>query len=153
MRVLLGAYEPDKPPFLSDGLQVAKNTYRSALGYRPVGSFAAVTTALAGRPLGAATFVSPSGLTSIIAGTATGLYKGNLTVWTQVGTSYTMTGDDRWRFAQFGGIAIATNGRDAMQKIDLTTFTTAALGGTPPTMNMLAVVKDFLVGGVVNGVV
>jgi hypothetical protein len=153
MRMLLGGYEPDKPGFLSDGLQIASNTYRSAVGYRPVGQFNAVTTALSSRPMGAATFVSPAGLTSIIAGTQTNLYKGNLTGWTSVGSGYTMSATDRWRFAQFGGLAIATNGVDPMQKIDLTSFTTANLGGSPPKAKMLAVVKDFLVGGNIDGVV
>ena len=153
MRVLFGSYEPDKPPFLSDGLQVAKNTYRSAIGYRPVGQLAEATVPLPSKPLGAATFVSPAGLTAIIAGTATNLYRGNLTSWTSVGSGYSVGANGRWRFAQFGGIAIATNGVDPMQKIDLTTYTTTALGGSPPTMKMLAVVKDFLVGGVIDGVV
>jgi hypothetical protein len=60
-------------------------------------------------------------------------------------------GQWRWRFAQFGGLAIATNGADAMQKIDLADFTVSVLGGSPPKFEMLAVVKDFLVGGVMNG--
>jgi hypothetical protein len=58
--------------------------------------------------------------------------------------------EGRWRFAQFGGLAIATNGTDPMVKIDLTTDTVASLGGTPPKFETLAVVKDFLVGGVRN---
>jgi hypothetical protein len=151
MRLLFGAYEPDKAPFLTDGLRTATNVYRSPLGYRPVGQFSALTTALPSAPLGAGTFTSSTGTTSIIAGTATNLYRNVSSGWTSLAGGYA-TGTGRWRFAQFGGIAIATNGVDAMQKVDLATFSVAALGGTPPTTRMLTVVKDFLVGGVIDNV-
>jgi hypothetical protein len=59
--------------------------------------------------------------------------------------------DRRWRFAQFGGLAIATNGADPMAKIDLGSYEATNLGGNPPRLKLLAVVRDFLVGGVTNG--
>jgi hypothetical protein len=152
MRVVFGNYEPDKPPFQSEGLQVASNAYKSAIGWRPIGQFTPLANALAAKPLGAGTFTSPAAVTSIIAGTTDKLYRNSATTWTQIGTGYSV-GSGRWRFAQFGGLAIATNGTDPMQKINLDTFAVAALGGTPPTARMLTVVKDFLVGGVIGGVV
>jgi|SRR5689334_4488225 len=150
-RLLFGPWEPDKPPFLSKGLQTASNVYAGSLGYRPVGRLTALTSALPSKPLGAASFVSPLGTTSILAGTSSSLYRSLPTGWSQIGTGYTLQNDARWRFAQFGGLAIATNGTDPMQKIDLATFATANLGGSPPTTKILAVVKDFLVGGVIGG--
>jgi hypothetical protein len=153
MRLLFGNYEPDKPPFLSDGLQTASNVYKSAIGWRPVGQFTPLTTALASKPLGAGTFTSPAGVTTIISGTSDKLYRGSATGWTQIGTGYATGATGRWRFAQFGGLAIATNGVDPMVKIDLDTYAVANLGGSPPKAKMLTVVKDFLVGGVIDGVV
>jgi hypothetical protein len=153
VRLLYGPFEPDKPPFLSPGLLTASNVYPGDLGYRPVGQFEALTSALPSKPLGAASFVSPAGVTTIIAGTSSGLYRLALTGWSELLTGLAMVDDQRWRFAQFGGLAIATNGTDAPKKIDLATFTASNLGGSPPTMAMMTVVKDFLVGGVIGGVV
>lgn len=150
MRIPFGAFEPDKPPSLSEGLQAATNVYAGPLGYRPVRQFVGLLPALAGRCLGAASFVSPLGNTSIIAGTSTKLYRAKPTSWEEVGTGYTLQNDARWRFAQFGGLAVATNGNDPMVKIDLEGITASPLGGTPPRAKLLAVVKDFLVAGVVN---
>jgi hypothetical protein len=119
-------------------------------GYRPVGQFTKLSDAIAATPKGGATFTSPAGLSTIIAGTATNLYKAFSGAWTSIGSGYSLLEEGRWRFAQFGGLAIATNGTDPMVKIDLTTDTVASLGGTPPKFETLAVVKDFLVGGVRN---
>jgi hypothetical protein len=148
MRVMFGLYEPDKPPFLASGLQVAGNVYRAAIGYRPVGQFAVVSDALAAEPVGAATFVNDT--TTVVAGTTTALYRLNGTAWTSLHTGY--TAGTRWSFAQFGSLAIATNGQANIQKIDLSTFATADLGGTPPNAELLTVVKDFLLAGVIGGV-
>lgn len=153
MRLLFGQYEPDKPSFLSKGLQTASNVYPGPLGYRPVGQYVAGTPAIPAKPLGASSFVSPAGLTAIIAGTGTTLYRNTISGWSEISTGYGLLDDDRWRFAQFGGLAIATNGVDPIVKIDLETYVASNLGGSPPTLKMLTVVKDFLVGGVVDGVV
>jgi hypothetical protein len=153
MRLMFGNYEPDKPPFLSKGLQTASNVYKSAIGWRPVGQFTPLKVELVSKPLGAGTFTSPAGVTAIIAGTQTKLHRSTGVGWTEIGTGYSTGISGRWRFAQFGGLAIATNGVDPMVKIDLDTYAVANLGGTPPTAKMLTVVKDFLVGGVIDGTV
>lgn len=144
MRFTYGAFEPDQPGFLSDGLQIATNTYPSPIGYRPVGQFAAVSDILPSAPLGAAAFSAGP----VFAGTSGGLYRLNGTAWTLLSGGFSAS---RWSFAEFGAIAVATNGTDAMQKINLTSFVTGALGGTPPTAKILAVVRDFLVAGFVGG--
>ena len=145
-----GALAPDMNPRLNDGLlRVADGVYPTADGYRPVGQWVQVIAALPAAPVGGATFVSPAGETIIIAGTATNLYTGAVLGWSSIASGFTAT---RWRFAQFGGLGIATNANDVMQKIDLTTLTVSALGGTPPRFEALAVVgKGFLVGTVMNG--
>lgn len=148
----LGPYAPDRAPRLNDNvLRVADNVYPSPDGYRPVGSWTQEFTALASAPKGAASFMSRTGQASIVAGTQTNLYKAFGGGWTSIGSGYSLQGDQRWRFAQFGNIGVATNGADAMQKINLTTMEVSALGGSPPKAEILAVVKDFLFCGVADG--
>lgn len=151
MRFLFGEWMPDQPAHLSKALTVAQNVYPAANGYRPVKSFAATHTALADVCKGAAAFITPGGAGTIIAGTATTLYKVNAGAWQQLTTDYSIQGDGRWRFAQFGALAIATNGADAMIKVDLNSFVPAVLLGSPPKCKLLSVVKDFLVAGQVDG--
>jgi len=144
----LGPLAPDRPSRLNDRfLRVADGVFPMADGYRPVGQWASIYTALAAAPKGGASFVSPQGVASmIIAGTATNLYKAESGAFTSIGSGYSIQGDQRWRFAQFGELAIATNAADAMVKINLADFTVSTLGGNPPKFESLGVVKDFLVG-------
>jgi hypothetical protein len=100
---------------------------------------------------GAASFVNSDGKTTIIAGTASTLFKANSNGWISLASGFSIQGDKRWRFAQFGRLAIATNGADAMQKINLSTSIVSLLGGSPPKFEILAVVKDFLVGAIRDG--
>lgn len=147
-----GPLAPDKAKSGNpDILTVASGAFPMEDGYRPIGQFSALFTALASAPKGGASFTSPQGLSYLVAGDATSLYKAESGGWTAIGTGYSLLEENRWRFAQYGGLAIATNGTDPMQKIDLTTGTVTALGGSPPKFETLAVVKDFLVGGVRNG--
>lgn len=147
-----GPLAPDKAKSGNpDILTVASGAYPMEDGYRPIGQFAALYTALPAAPKGGASFTSPQGFSYIVAGSATSLYKAESGGWTSIATGYSLFEENRWRFAQFSGLAIATNGTDPMQKIDLATGTVSALGGSPPKFETLAVVKDFLVGGVRNG--
>lgn len=146
-----GSWIPDQPSLNSDGLTVAANCYPGVRGYRPVKQFVADIASGPAQFLGAAAFTSPAGVVSVIGGTATNLYRVFDNAWGSIGSGYSIQGEGRWRFAQFGGIAIATNGVDPMQKVDLTTGAASPLGGSPPTARMLAVVKDFLVAGWIDG--
>jgi len=150
--MIFGPYAPDKAKSGNDGiLTVCEGVYPMEDGYRPVGQFVSASGALPLATKGAASFTSPSSQSLIIAGTSTSLYRSSASSWNELATGYSSQGDGRWRFVQFGGLAIATNGADVMQKIDLDTNAVAVLGGTPPKFEILAVVKDFLVGGVRNG--
>lgn len=150
--MIFGPLAPDKAKSGNpDILTVASGVYPMEDGYRPIGQFSQLFSALPAAPKGGATFTSPQGLSYVIAGDATSLYKAESGGWTAIGTGYSLFEDNRWRFAQFGGLAIATNGTDPMQKINLETGVVSLLGGTPPKFETLAVVKDFLVGGVRNG--
>lgn len=152
MLIPFGPYAPDKPARLNDGVtRTASGVYPMPDGYRPAGQWEQVIPALPAYPRGGSSFTSPQGVSSIIAGTQTRLYRGLTSGFAEIGSGYSVQDDGRWRFAQFGGLAIATNGVDPMQKIDLADFSVSDLGGSPPRCEMLAVIKDFLVGGVVDG--
>lgn len=145
-----GPWEPDKPARLNDGvMRVADGVFPLLDGYRPAGQWEQIIPALPDAPKGGASFTSRQGISSIIAGTATGLYRGLSTGFVLLASGFSTMG--RWRFAQFGGLAIATNGSDPMQKISLSDYAVAPLAGDPPKFEHLAVVRDFLVGGIMNG--
>jgi len=147
--LLFGQWLPDQPEFANPGLLVATNVYPGARGYRPVGQFVQQVSAGPADFLGGATFTAPKGENIIIAGTATDLLRVTAGAFTSLATGFTTSG--RWRFTQFGGLAIATNDSNPMQKIELDTGIVSALGGSPPVFRVLTVVKDFLVGGVLDG--
>lgn len=152
--IALGPWEPDRSPRLNDSiLSVADGAFPTPDGWRPAKQIVYDEDPLALTCKGAASFTSSTGVSAIIAGTNTTLYRSTAGGWSELQSGFNVQGNGRWRFAQFGGLAIATNGIDAMQKIDLGSFVVTPLGGSPPKFTMLAVVKDFLVGGIWNGVV
>ena len=151
-RLLFGPWEPDKPPSLTESLATALNVYAGPNGYRPIKQFSAASGGvLPATCHGAGSFVAPQGASTIVAGTQDALYRAQLNGWDEIGNGYGLQEDGRWRFAQFGGLAIATNGSDAMVKVNLTTTEVAPLAGSPPKARNLMVVKDFLVALVLNG--
>lgn len=154
--MIFGPLAPDKAKSGNpDILTVASGVYPMEDGYRPIGQFTSIYTALPASPKGGASFTSAQGINYIIAGDATSLYKAESGGWTSLASGYSLQEDNRWRFAQFGGIAIATNGTDPMQEINLSTGVVSELTnngtGSVPRFETLAVVKDFLVGGIRNG--
>jgi len=151
VKALFGQYAPDLPAHLSENVTAISNLYPGANGYRPVGAFTSLYTALPTVCRGAATFTSSAGRSLIVAGTATNLYVAQSGGFTSIGSGYSLQANNRWRFQQFGGLAIATNGVDPLQKIDTTNDTVSALGGTPPRLEALAAVQAFLVGTVADG--
>jgi hypothetical protein len=150
--MILGEFAPDKAKSgNAEILTECEGVFPMEDGYRPVGQFSKLYDAMPTEPRGGATFTTPEGLSYIVAGTSSGLYKAFSGAWTNIGSGYSLLTEGRWRFAQFGGLAIATNGTDPMVKIDLTADTVSSLGGSPPKFETVAVVKDFLVGGIRNG--
>lgn len=148
---VFGEWLPDQPSSRSNGILEAINVYPGPRGYRPVGQFEQYVPVGPTAFRGAAAFTAPYGENIIIGGTTSNLYKVSSGAWASIGSGFNAPEQGRWRFAQFGGLAIATNGSDPMQKIDLTAGKVAPLAGNPPTTKILAVVKDFLVGGVIDG--
>lgn len=135
-----GPWTPDIPPNLSEGLVRAINVYAAPNGYRPVRSFSSMTPALAGW-IGGTAFVGSDGTASLLSGTPTDLYRYSGGAWSSVLGSLTAS---RWRFAQFGDLAICVNGA-APVKYDLVGGTAGLLGGSPPASDMVTIVRDFVV--------
>jgi hypothetical protein len=142
--VPFGELKPDEAPHLTDGMSMAEGVYAAANGYKPVGQFAEIATALSGTFKGATAYISSGGTARFIAGNGTNLYLLSAGVWTSVIGS--RTADDRWRFTQFGDEAICCDG-DAPVAFDLAAGTAAALAGSPPTADLCATVRDFVVLG------
>lgn len=144
---IFGAYEPDKPPHLLDGLSDLGNAYAGANGYRPVGQFQAVTTALPAAFNGADAFVSSDGNGALLGGTTAGLYRYGGTSWAALETGLSLS--NRWKFTQFGDLAICVNG-DVTKKVDLVANTIADVPGAPTALSV-ATVRDFVVYGQADG--
>ena len=151
MKLVFGDFLPDLSDYASPGITDLANLYPSSAGYRPVGQFAAHTNTLPGTCRGASGFIAPSGRVVFIAATADKLYRQVGLNWVQIAAGYATPADNRWRFVQFGAIAIASNYFDNPVKINLETDAVSALGGTPPKMQAMAVVSNFVVGTQTNG--
>lgn len=151
VKLVFGDFLPDLPDYGSPGLSDAMNLYPSSSGYSPVGEFLAHTDALPGKCRGASAFVAPSGREVFIAATADKIYVQRGLSWVQIGQGYATQPGGRWRFAQFGTLAVMSNYYDPPVKVNLETDAAIALAGNPPKMQAMAVVNNFLVGTKTNG--
>lgn len=148
--VPFGAWTPDEPAFGGQGAREASGVIPEKSGYRPFKALATTTGALTARCQGAAWFRKPDGTTANFAGDATKLYLLNASTWNDVsrlvGGAYAVATDGNWRFGQFGTLAYATNGVDALQSFDLVAGANwIAAAGTPPVGKYIAAVRRFLV--------
>ncbi len=145
--VPFGEYVPDHASHATEGLITADGVYAIANGYAPIGQMVTIADALSGTFKGASSFVGEAGNARFIAGNATNLYYLSAGVWTSVIGSRTVGG--RWRFTQFGDEAICCDGAVPVA-FNLTAATAGALAGTPPTADLCATVRDFVVLGRVD---
>jgi len=147
-----GDFKPDLAQHGHDGLIIAENVLPIANGYAPLPAFVADSSGALPLPcLGAASFKSANKSAYMLAGTASGLYRYAHTGWVSVGSGYNASPVYAWRFEQFGNRIIVTNGIDPVQYVPMTDSGVAGrLAGTPPIMQLLTTVRDFLVGGVIN---
>ncbi len=153
MKLAYGPFLPDLPEYGSPGVSEAINVYPTSVGFAPVGQWEAHTDPMPFVCRGAAAFVAPSGRVSLIAGTTDRIYRQDGTTWDQIGSAYALPDGGRWRFAQFGKFALATNTFDEMVKFDLETDAETLVGGSPPKFEALAVVNNFMVGTQPDGAV
>lgn len=135
-----GDWLPDLVPYNHAGLVTARNVYAAPNGYRPLRGLSAITAALSVDWKGGGSFIDLDGTTIMLAGTNSGLYSYGGGAWTsRYAGAYTTV----WQFAQFGSFVIGVNG-GAPVKYTISTSTGAALGGTPPSSSMIAIVRDFV---------
>jgi hypothetical protein len=135
-----GSWTPDLPEFGHGGLVKARNAYSGILGYEPIKSLSVVTAALPVAWKGGGAFQGADGTTVLLAGTNSGLYRLTSSTATSVSAG---TYSANWFFVQFGDKVVCLNGA-APLKYTISAGTGAALGGSPPTSQYGAIVKDFV---------
>ena len=145
-----GPWLPDQADFSNPGLTTATNVVPFVGGYRSFPQPSAYSGSATATIRGIFPSKNTSGSAFLFAGDAGKLYKFNaataaLDDVSKVG-GYTLTGNQRWKFAQFGEVVLATGGITSNpQKFDLTTDTIFSdLAGSPPTANHIAIVRDFV---------
>jgi len=149
--VPLAEWLPDQAAFGLSGLTTALNCVAAAgQHYEPWDALEPVSDALSAACLGAASGKDNDGIGYSFAGSAAAIESlqsdGTWSDVTNGGGAYTTGTEDRWRFAQFGTLAIATNFADAIQKFELGADAAFDdLGTNAPKARYAAVVRDFLV--------
>lgn len=118
MNVQLLGFAPDADPTIKGVLTACSGVVPSLKGLKgaPTPVSAGMAT-LAATCQGAAVLAKLDGTNRFFAGTGVKLYEGGSSTWADVSraAAYTMSGAQRWRFAQFGNTSIAANGADTMQ--------------------------------------
>ncbi len=141
-----GEWMPDKGALNNPGAYVAKDVVAIGDDYAPVESVTEETDALAAECLGAFGCYDKNGIPFNFAATSTGLFRQSGSAWTNISKAggYNTTGDNRWRFIQFGDYVLATNYIDPIQVFNMASSTLFAdLTGSPPRCKYLAVVNNF----------
>ncbi len=138
---------PDRDDFENPGLTAAHNVLPGTF-YKPIRTLSSQSNALDDTCIGGFSTKDDDGLSFNFAGTATKLYKLTSGSWSDIGTTYSTTGENRWVFKRFGNNIIASNGENNIQSIDIASENSFSnLGGTPPKAKHMAIVRDFLVLG------
>lgn len=148
----IGEWRPDLPDFQNPGATEAKNVYPGRSSYKPAGSFSSLaTTAMSTEAHGFYPAYSGDGYQRQFGGDSSKLYQYNggwVDASRLAGGAYSGLSVRQWDFATFGSLVVAVNGTDAPQKYTISgAGNFSALGGTPPTANYIATVRDFLVAG------
>lgn len=144
MIIQYGPWLPDQARF-GNNCVTATNVYSTAKGYGPFADADAIGDALPADCVGAFAYKTVAGTVETFAGNATKIFRRDGTTWVDVSNG-TYQDSLFWRFAVYGDLLIATNGKDAVQKINV------AAGGNKfsdlanaPTHNFPIVVRDILV--------
>ena len=144
--MIFGSWSPDLPQLNHDGLVLARNVLpREGGGYEPVKSMSPFTFALPDTWKGGGWFKGIGGASALLAGTDAGLY---LLTASAATLKHSDTYTQPWHFGQFGDLVIAVAGA-APVKYTIATAAGAALGGSPPSSSMIAIVDPgfvFLAG-------
>lgn len=116
MRLELTGFAPDSDPATPGILTDCDNIVPTTQGLS-AGASRIVTTlpALAAACLGAYVARLLDGTKRFFAGTSAGLYEANTSSWTDRSRVGGYTGSNRWRFAMFGSVTLATNKTQPIQ--------------------------------------
>lgn len=147
-----GEWTPDQPAFESAGATEAKNVIPAVRGYRCLKDIAPVSGAATNDILGMFAGKDDDGNAALYVGDSGKLYKFNAADSTLTDKSkaggYSTTGDNVWRFVQFGETLLATNFSDQIQVATVGSGSVFAdASGTPPRAKFLAVVRDQVMTG------
>ena len=131
--------DPNTPGVITDCTQLVPSDKGMASAPSPVDPGSDVLVADC---RGAAVLQNTAGTRRTIAGTQSKLYELSGTSWADVSTgTYTGSSENRWSFAQFGDVALASNDIVALQSSTSGTFATIA--GSPKA-RMIVAAKDFV---------
>jgi len=149
--ITLGEWLPDQPD-TNNSVVTAENCIPAAQGYRSMNSFEAYSEEADSKILGIFAAKDTSDNTKLFAGDGGKLYLHNTSTnalddVSKAGTpAYDLTGDERWRFIQFGDTVIAAGGLgEEIQKFQVGTDSAFAdLSTDAPKAEYVAVVRDFI---------
>lgn len=150
MRLPAADWLPDVAELDINAAAVARNVYPDVKGYLPVKGPSAYSSALANIPYGLTYCQRDGGSFRVVAGTADKLYEldSSALTWTEIGTGYAATDDDRWSFVQFGTHLLACTLGSALQEWDIEAGGSASnVAGSPPLARFVDVFSDFVVLG------
>jgi hypothetical protein len=154
------AYAPElQPQAVSDALDDAGKILDDASNIITDDLGATIFDDASSQCLGLVSTVQNNGTVVQVAGTATALFKLVATSWNNVtrasGGPYATLAGERWRFAAFNPYILATNYSDNPQKFDTSVSPSTTkfvdLGGSPPKARFIAIVRDQVVLGGLNG--
>lgn len=150
--ILFGPWLPDQPAIDLNGLTVAENVVPGHGCYHPMASAIPYSpSTLPSRPSGAAGALDSRSNSLLFAGCTTGLFKfvPATNSWSDVSRpgGYNTGDGERWRFAEFGSLQIATNFGDPLQAFDKNTG--LAFGNLTPDVRarFIMTLDNFVVVG------
>lgn len=143
MTPLLG-FIPDADPATPGAIIDCVQMIPTERGMKSAPSAVAVSGlgALSAECRGASVVQKTSGTRRTLAGTQTRLYEVSGSTWNAVSATYSGSSENRWMFAQFGDVTLATNDTEQIQYATATTF--AAVAGAPKA-RLLITTKDFAI--------
>jgi hypothetical protein len=150
--ITFGDFTPDQPA-LAAGSTVANNVVPALNSYRPFNAPVTYASGASSTLNGVFSSRALNGTVNVFAADLTKLYRIQSSALADVSKSggYSTASGDKFRFATFGNLVIATNYANAPQKWTLGSSSVFAdLGGTPPKAKYITTVRDFVVFGYTN---
>lgn len=149
-----GPFHPDAAGINTPAVIEAHNVIPAENGFAPLKGAEPSTTALNAQVRGAVSILLDDGSVQTFSGTETKLWQLSPTAtWTDVsGGTYAVGAGEKWNFALYGSLLIATNAVNGPQKFDVGSSSTfAPLAGSPPAARYIDIVRDFVfLGSVFN---